>query len=64
MAFVRLKSGKCRTLSAEQGIALKRVLDHVDHGTKEQRAFAAQVDKLWLNKNTEYNFEQTKLIGD
>lgn len=51
MAFVRLKNGKGIVVSAEQGVAMWRILANEIKGRKKQRAFVARIRKIYLNRD-------------
>lgn len=51
MAIVKLSDGSQRILNNEQATALWQVLNGEVEPTKEQEAFAARVDKIYLNRH-------------
>ena len=52
MAFIKYKDHTHSTVSAEQGIAIWRVMNGEIPGTTAQRRFVRQVERIWLNRAT------------
>lgn len=49
MAVVRLSDGTEKMITAEQGLAIWKILSGEEQGTVEQQEFASQVSKVYLN---------------
>lgn len=50
MAFVRLKNNQNKTVSAEQGLLIWRIMNGEATGTPEQCAFVKNIKRIYLNR--------------
>jgi hypothetical protein len=52
MAFIRLKNGKSKVVSPDQGAAIWRILNGEERGSQEQRAFCKTIYRVYLSPHS------------
>lgn len=52
MAYVKLTNGQTKMISRIKSHEIWSVLNGEKEGTKEQQAFCANIDKIYLNRHT------------